>query len=195
MQQRLHVRRRDDEVLRIEPENLVLAFVPHPVAVDPVPIPGTHLAGGNGKAAALLALDQPLVRFLELRRAGADAVLQLGVEPLELSRFAVELGEHLDLGTQHLGDDGHWHVIHRAHLVAAQPIEIADLDRRDEDDRGLAEARVLADHRGELEAVELGHADVDEDDGNLVLQSRYSSASRPDDATTRFSPSSFSITS
>ena len=29
---------------------------------------------------------------------------------------------------------------------------------------------MLADHRGELEAVELRHADVDQDDGDLVLE-------------------------
>ena len=29
---------------------------------------------------------------------------------------------------------------------------------------------MLADHRGELEAVELGHADVHQDDRNLVLE-------------------------
>ena len=46
----------------------------------------------------------------------------------------------------------------------------ADLDRRDEDHRGLLEARMLADHRRELEAVELGHADVDQDDRDLVLE-------------------------
>ena len=45
-----------------------------------------------------------------------------------------------------------------------------EMDRRDEDDRGLLEARMLADHRGELEAVELRHADVDQDDGDVVLE-------------------------
>ena len=29
---------------------------------------------------------------------------------------------------------------------------------------------MLAHHRGQLEAVELGHADVDQDDGDVVLQ-------------------------
>ena len=34
----------------------------------------------------------------------------------------------------------------------------------------LLESRVLADHRGELEAVELRHADVDQDNRDVVLQ-------------------------
>ena len=149
------------KVLRIDAEDPVLAFVPHPVAVDPVPVPGAHLAGGDRQAAALLAFEQPGVRFLQLRGARAHAVLELGIEPLELPGLAIELGEHLDLGAQHFRHDRHRNVIDRAHLVAAQPVDIADLDRRDEDHRRLLEARMLADHGGELEAVELRHADVD----------------------------------
>ena len=34
----------------------------------------------------------------------------------------------------------------------------------------LLEARMLADHRGELEAVELRHADVDQHDGDVRLE-------------------------
>ena len=29
---------------------------------------------------------------------------------------------------------------------------------------------MLADHRRQLEAVELGHADIDQDDGDVVLE-------------------------
>ena len=39
-----------------------------------------------------------------------------------------------------------------------------------EDDRGLLETRMLADHRRQLEAVELRHADIHQDDGDIVLQ-------------------------
>ena len=109
-------------------------------------------------------------RLLQFRRARAHAILELAVEPLELPRLAVELGEHLDLGAQHFGHHGHGHVVDRAHLVAAQPVDIADLDRGDEDHRRLLEARMLADHGRKLEAVELGHADVDQDDRDLVLE-------------------------
>ena len=86
------------------------------------------------------------------------------------ARLAVELGEHPDLGAQHLRHDRHRHVVDRAHLVAAQAVDVGEVDRRDEDDRGLLEARMLADHRGQLEAVELRHADVDQHDGDVGLQ-------------------------
>ena len=45
MNERLNARRRHRERARIQPENLELSFVPHPVAAGPVPVPGAHLAG------------------------------------------------------------------------------------------------------------------------------------------------------
>ena len=99
-----------------------------------------------------------------------DAALELWIQLLELAGLAIELGEDPDLGAQHLRDDRHRHVVDRAHLVAAQTVDVGQLDGGDEDDRGLLEARMLADHRGQLEAVELRHADVDQNDGDLVLE-------------------------
>ena len=135
------------------------------------------------------------VGCLELGGALGDPLLELGVELLELPGLAVELGEHPDLGAQHLGNDRHRDVIHRAHLVAAQPVEVGQLDGGDEDDRRLLEARMLADHRRQLEAVELRHADVDQHDGDVGLQQMLAAPRVPDDALIRFSPSSRRITS
>src|SRR5882757_4250711 len=59
VQQRLNIGRIDDKALRIDAENPELSFVPHPVAVDPVPVPGTHSAFGKSKTAALLAFEEP----------------------------------------------------------------------------------------------------------------------------------------
>jgi hypothetical protein len=61
-------------------------------------------------------------------------------------------------------------VIDRPHLVGAQPVDIGQMDRRDEDDRRVLKPRVLADHRRQLEPVQLGHAHVHEDDGNILFQ-------------------------
>src|SRR5580692_6827310 len=101
MQERLDIGRRHLEMPGVDAEDAILAFVPHPVAADPVPVPGSHLAGRERHAAALLARDELRRRALELRRAGANPVLELEIEPLQLPRLAIELREHLDLRTQH----------------------------------------------------------------------------------------------
>ena len=70
------------------------------------------------------------------------------------------------------------------------------MHRRHEDDRRPLEARVLADHRRQLVAVEVRHADVDQDDGDLVASAGISSASLAELARDRaFSPSSPRIAS
>ena len=151
-------------------EDAVLAVIPLAFAARDIPLPGAHLAGREREAARPLALHQARVGGFELGGAFRDAIFQTAIELLELLGLAVELGEDLDLGAQHLRNDRHRHVVHGAHLVAAHQIAVGELDRRNEDDRGLLEARMLADHRGELEAVELRHADVDQQDRHVVAQ-------------------------
>ena len=126
-----------------------------------------------------LALD-----FFKLRGARANAILKLGIESLQLPGLAIELGEHPDLCAQYLRHDRHRHIVHRAHLVAAKAVDIADLNGRDEDHRRLLETGMLADHGGELEAVQFRHADVDQNDRNFVLEQifeRFASRGRDDE--------------
>ena len=65
---------------------------------------------------------------------------------------------------------GTGNVVDRAHFVAAQAVDVGQQNRGDEDQRGLLEARMVADHRGKLETVDVRHVDIDEDDGDVVLQ-------------------------
>ena len=160
----------DAEMLPVDAEDAVLAVVPKAFAGVAIPVPRAHVAGGERQAAAFLALPQLRGRRFELGGARRDALLQLGVHLLELARLAVELDEDLDLGPQHLRNDRHRDVVDRAHLVAAQAIHVGQMNGGDEDHRGLLEPRMLADHRGELEAVEVRHADVHQDDRDLRLQ-------------------------
>ncbi len=81
----------------------------------------------------------PPIRFLqrrggrlERRRAFGDALFELGVEPFERARLPIQLGEHADLRPQDLRHNRHRHVVHRTAFVAAQPIEIGQQQRRDE---------------------------------------------------------------
>ncbi len=97
-------------------------------------------------------------------------MLKLGVEPLQLRGFAIKLGEDPYLCTQHLRNNGHRNVVDRTHLIAAKPVDIAHLNRRNENHRRLLEAGMLADHGGKLEAVQFRHANVEQNDRDLVLQ-------------------------
>src|SRR6202020_976077 len=58
----------------------------------------------------------------------------------------------------------------RSHFIAAETVDVGNLNRGNENHRGFLEARMLADHGRECEAVELGHADVDENNGDFVLE-------------------------
>src|SRR5499425_1853795 len=134
------------------------------------PLTGSHVTGGQRQAATLFALHQPRGRGLQFRRSLGDATLELLVELFELPGFAIELGEDPDLGAQHFGNDWHRDVIDRAHFIGAQAVDVGQMDGGNEDDRGALKARMLANHRGQLEAVEFGHAHVHEDDGDVMLE-------------------------
>src|SRR5262249_48732018 len=110
MDQRLDVVDGEIEAVGVHAEYAVLAVVPDEMAIDRIPFPGAHLAGGERQAAALLALHEPRTRRLELGRALGDAALELAVELLELAGLAIELGEYPHLGAQHLRDHRHRNV-------------------------------------------------------------------------------------
>src|SRR5258705_10395157 len=59
MEQLLNACRCRHEGAWIDSKDAVLAFVPHPVAVYPVPVPGAHSARGDRQAAALLTFQEP----------------------------------------------------------------------------------------------------------------------------------------
>ena len=110
------------------------------------------------------------VRSFQLGRAFRHVPFELKVHPLEFAGLAEQLGEHTHLGAQDLGDDRHRHIVDRSHLIAAQPIDIGQVNGGYKNDRRFAEAWMLADHRSELETVEFRHADVDKNDGDVVLE-------------------------
>ena len=158
------------EACRIDAENPVLTVVPDDIAVDRIPLPGTHLACCQREAAALLALHQPGAGRFQFLGPLRHAAFELLVELLELPRFAIELGEHSHLGSQHLGDHRHRNIVDRAHLIGAEAIDVGQMDCGNEDDCGFLKAGMLANHRRQLEPIELRHANIDEDDRNLQLE-------------------------
>ena len=162
---------RDVEVLGIDAEDAVLAVVPQPIAGDADPNPTSpscrRRAPGCGAArsARSRAVDASSSAVRSATRRSSSAL-----SCSSCARLAIELDENPDLGAQHLRNDRHRHVVDGAHLVAAQAVDVGQMDGGDEDDRGLLEPRMLADHRRQLEAVEVRHADVHQDDGDLRLQ-------------------------
>ena len=168
MHHRLDALDRGLEMSRIDAEDAVRAVIPFEMTRHQVDLPRAHVAGRERDGAALLALAQALGLRLELGGARGDALLQLGIQHLELAGLAVEIDEDPHLGAQHLGHDRHRHVVDGADFVAAQVVHLADLDGRDEDDGELLEARMLADHGGKLEAVELRHHHVDQHDRHVL---------------------------
>src|SRR5262249_56245877 len=107
------------EARGIDAEYPILPVVPHEVAVDGIPFPGSHLTGGERQAAALFALHQPRGRGLQFRRSLRDATLELLVERFELPGLAIELGEDPDLGAQHPRNDPYPHPTPHPHPLAA----------------------------------------------------------------------------
>ena len=124
------------------------------------------------------AMFEFLVEALQLGGALRDALFQLGIEALQLARLAIQIDEHFHLGAQQLRHDRHGHVIDAAELVAAQLIRFGHHHRRDENDGGGLESRVLANHRRELEAVQIRHAHIDEDQGHFVLEQHLEGLAR-----------------
>ena len=124
----------------------------------------------EGELQALLLLAQLGRGGLQGSRPLRDPLLQLAVQPLELAALAIELGEDLDLGPENLRDHRHRNIVDGPDLIAPEEIEIGQKHGGNEDDRGLLEARVLADHARELEAVEVGHVDIHEHDGDIGAQ-------------------------
>jgi hypothetical protein len=141
----------------------------HLVGADVV-VPPAHLRRLERQPQALLALAQLGGRGFEGRRSLDDALLQLAIETFQLLGLAVELGEDLDLGAQDLRNHRHGDIVDRAVAIAAQEVQVCEEHGRDEDDRRLLEARMLAHHPRQLEAVQVGHEDVDQDDRDVGLQ-------------------------
>ena len=68
--------------------------------------------------------------------------------------FAVQIGEYAHLGPQNFRHDRDRNVVDPT-FISLQTVEIGQMDGRDGDDRDLLEARMLPNHCGQVEAVEI----------------------------------------
>src|SRR5947199_193986 len=75
-------------------------------------------------------------------------------------------------------NDGDRDVVDGAVFIALQLIDIGQRHGRYEDDGNLLESRVVADHGGQLEPVQIRHDNVDQDDRDLVAEELFQCGAR-----------------
>ena len=81
----------------------------------------------------------------------------------------IKIDEHADLRPQHVRLDRRGNEIDGAERIALGHLRFV-VERRDEDDRRVLGPLSLANQGGRLEAVHFRHVDVEQDDGEVVLQ-------------------------
>jgi hypothetical protein len=113
------------------------------------------------ESVALLALAAKLGELLLLEL--------LRLTP-KLLRLLMQLDEDRDLRAQDFRIERLEDVVDGAGGVAAEDLLLVLRDRGDEDDGHVLRPLALLDQRGGLEAVELGHLDVQQDDRDVVVQ-------------------------
>ena len=91
-------------------------------------------------------------------RQGARALLHLE-----------QLDEHLHLAAQHIGAHRREDVVDRAERVALRGLHLVGVGG-DEDDGRVRRFLVLADQLRRLQAVDVGHVDVEQDHRELAVQ-------------------------
>src|SRR3984893_14734090 len=118
-------------------------------------------------------LDLPLQFGIRTHQLGGpllDAALQLCVDEFELPGLPEEIGKHPYLGPQKFGDDWYKNVVDRPVAVPFNTIGVGQRDGGDKNDCGLLKARMVADHPSEFKTVELRHADIAENDSDVLLK-------------------------
>jgi hypothetical protein len=131
-----------------------------------------------GLVAAERVAQRPVDRHDPLALAQPGHADRRAVEGRALQRLAgaqrvvgaPQVDEDRDLGAQELRVVGLEEVVDGARGVAAEDVLALLGDRRDEDDRDVARALALLDVLGGLEAVEVGHLDVEQDHREVAVE-------------------------
>ena len=91
-------------------------------------------------------------------------------ELLGLALEVEEVHEDGDLGAQDDRVEGLVQIVDGPDVIAAPRVDGVPVGRRQEDDRDVARALTRLDHAGGLVAVHAGHADVEQDGGEVVAE-------------------------
>ena len=94
----------------------------------------------------------------------------------------MQFGEHTDFGSQQFGNHGNGDVIHCSALISLEPVQVGQVDGRDEDNGDFLKTWMLPDHVRKLKAIQFRHAHIHQDDGDVHLQQdlqRFSARKMP----------------
>jgi len=89
---------------------------------------------------------------------------------LDFLGLGEELNKDRHLGPNHFRHDRREDVVDGAQGVTPRHLRICLVECGDEDDRGVLRQRTLTNHAGRLEAVHVGHPDVEQDDRKIPTQ-------------------------
>jgi hypothetical protein len=81
-----------------------------------------------------------------------------------------QVGKYPHLGQQKLGDDWHMNIVDGPVAVPFDTIGVGQRDGGDKNDCGLLKARMIADHPSEFKTVELRHADIAQNDSDVLFE-------------------------
>ncbi len=150
----------------------------HARVLEPAPVEVRRGTGDVGRPDDLRHRIRELAVALlagTLERCELLRVQLLGLH-LQLPVLLPELDEDGNLGAEDVRLDRLEDVVDRTSRVAAEDVPLLLRQRGDEDDRDVLRALAPLDQLGELEPVELGHLDVEQQTGEVVeeqlLQSR-----------------------
>jgi len=99
----------------------------------------------------------------QFRRSLGHSPFKFRVQLLQLVGFSVQVQKHAHLGTENSWNNGNRDVFDGAVFITPQLIDIGQRHGRHEDDGNLLESRMVADHGGQLEPVQIGHDHIDQD--------------------------------
>ena len=116
--------------------------------------------------------EDPVGDVVEHRLGQLVAFAQGRVQRLQLPRLHEERDEGRDLGPQHARQDRREDEVDRAARVGAGRLRLTAAEGGDEDDRDARRRRMLADQLRRLEAVQLGHPDVHQDQREGLVKRR-----------------------
>ena len=111
--------------------------------------------------------------LLQFAGAFADAVLELLIEQFQLAALAMKFSKDADFRAQQFRNHRYSDVVDRSLAIAFNSIDVAEVNSRNEDDCRLLKTRMLANHLGKIETIDVGHADIRQDDGDVFLQQMF----------------------